>query len=206
MRGYVVALLILAGSSLADNSDWQRIADRDGIIVERRSVGGSSMRELRTAAHSPLPPAAIMATIWKQDEYVQFMPYLKRLDVLRDDGDTKVIYEQLRIPLAKDRDLTVRVTRTSLPDTGAYEIASLAVADEGPPETDDYVRVRTSVAGWRLTPAADGGTDVSYTIRTDAGGLMPVWILDAAQKNVTVKILRAMLDRAQQQNDAAAIR
>lgn len=173
MRGYVVALLVVAGISQADDSEWQRIADRDGIAIERRSAEDPSIREVRATARSPLPPAAIMATVWRHDEYVEFVPYLKRLDVLRDEGDAKLIYEQIRVPLVKDRDATIRVTRTFSPDTGTYEITSSAVADEGPPKSDDYVRVRTSVARWRLAPSADGGTAVTYTIRTDAGGRLP---------------------------------
>lgn len=198
MRAFVVvALAILSAAASAGDGNWQRVADQDGIVVESRTTSEAGVREVRATAHSPLPPSAIMATIWRHDEYVQFVPYLKRLDVLRDDGDSKLIYEQIRVPVAKDRDLTVRVTRTFSAATGTYEIASVAAPDEGPPPTDEYVRVRTSVAGWRLAPATEGGTAVTYTIRTDAGGLVPGWIVDAAQRNVTVKILRAMLDRAQ---------
>jgi ribosome-associated toxin RatA of RatAB toxin-antitoxin module len=185
-----VALLALLGA------DWERVGERDGITIDGRDTGRSRIRELRLTARSPVPPAAIMATIWRHDEYVQFLPYLKRLDVLRDDGDTKLIYEQIRVPVVRDRDMTVRVSRTRSSDT--YEVESTAVPDEGPPETRDYVRIRTSEAHWRLAPAADGGTDVTYTIRADAGGLIPAWIVDAAEKDAGVKILRAMLDRARQ--------
>jgi len=200
MRGHAVALLLLAGISLAADSEWAQLGERDGIVIERRSVDHSSIRELRLTGRSPVPPSALMATIWKHDEYAQFLPYLKRLDVLRDEGDAKLIYEQIRVPLVKDRDLTVRVTRTFSHHTGTYEVASLAVPNEGPPESHDYVRVRTSLARWWLAPAADGGTAVTYTIRTDAGGRLPAWIFDRIQKDAAVKILRAMLVRAQQKN------
>ncbi len=200
MRGHAVALLLLACTSQAGDGEWERLGEREGIVIERRSVGHSSIRELRLTARSPLPPAVLMATIWRHEEYAQFLPYLKRLDVLRDEGDAKLIYEQIRLPLVKDRDLTVRVTRTVSPDTGTYEVASLAVPDEGPPESRDYVRLRTSLARWSLAPGPDGGTAVTYTIRTDAGGRLPAWIFDAIQKDAAVKILRAMLDRARQKN------
>jgi len=85
----------------------------------------------------------------------------------------------------------VRVTRTVSPDTGTYEVASLAVPDEGPPESRDYVRLRTSLARWSLAPGPDGGT---------AGRRLRAWIFDAIQKDAAVKILRAMLDRARQKN------
>jgi ribosome-associated toxin RatA of RatAB toxin-antitoxin module len=196
--GYVAALVVVVAGIGQGDEGWERIADRDGITVERRNVEGSRMRELRASAHSPVPPTALMATLWKHDEYVRFLPYLKRLDVLGDGGDVKLIYEQFRVPFAKDRDATLRVTRKYSPDLETYDVSSLAVSDAGPPESDDHVRVRTSLARWRLAPASEGGTAVTYTIRTDAGGRLPAWIADAMQKSATVKVLRAMLDRARQ--------
>jgi ribosome-associated toxin RatA of RatAB toxin-antitoxin module len=201
MRTYVVALLALASVAPAADGQWQQLDQCDGITIERRSTWDSSIRELRLTASSPVPPAAMMATIWRHDEYVQFLPYLKRLDVLRDEGDAKLIYEQIHVPVVKDRDVTLRVTRTSSPDTGTYEVSSVAVPDEGPSESRDYVRVRTSLARWRLAPAVGGGTTVTYTLRTDAGGRLPSWIFDALQKDAGVKVFRAMLDRARQNRD-----
>jgi hypothetical protein len=192
----ILAFALLAGVGGADDAGWQHRGERDGIAIDERSSGDPPLRELRLTTRSPVPPAAIMATLWRHDEYVQFLPYLKRLDVLRDEGDTKLIYEQVRAPIVKDRDLTVRVTRTASADTGTYEITSVAVPDEGPPETRDHVRVRTSAARWHLAPAREGGTSVTYTIRADAGGLVPQWIVDTFERDAAIKILRAMLDRA----------
>jgi ribosome-associated toxin RatA of RatAB toxin-antitoxin module len=200
MLRYLIAALTLAAVALADDGGWQRIGDYDGIVIDRRAGEGSSIHEVRAAAHSPLPPAAIMATLWKHDEYVQFVPYLRRLDVLREEGDTKLIYEQVHVPPMKDRDTTLRVTRTFSPADGVYRLSSTAVPEEGPPESAAYVRVRTSASRWELAPAADGGTTVTYTIRTDAGGLVPAWIVNLAQRSATAKLVRAMLDRARRNN------
>jgi len=198
MRGVILVLLALASRVQAGAGAWEPLPERDGVVVERRDTGDPSVRELRLVARSPVPPAAVMATLWKHEDYVRFLPHLKRLDVLRDDGDTKLLYEQIRVPIVKDRDVTVRVTRTSSPDTGTYDVTGTAVPDEGPPESRDYVRVRTSHSHWSLAPTADGGTLVTYTIRIDPGGHLPSWIFDAIQKDVAVKTLRAMLDRARQ--------
>jgi ribosome-associated toxin RatA of RatAB toxin-antitoxin module len=201
MCARLLALLCLASLAHAvDDGAWERVTERDGLVIERRAVEGSAVRELRVTGHSPLPPATIMATLWKHEDYVQFVPYLKRLDVLRDDGDVKLIYQQIRVPLTKDRDSTVRVRRAFDPATGSWEVTSTAVPDEGPPASDDYVRVRTSEGRWRLVPSTDGGTSITYTIRTDAGGRLPAWIVNAAQKDVAAKLVQAMLDRAAHEN------
>jgi ribosome-associated toxin RatA of RatAB toxin-antitoxin module len=191
---WTLIVLLLTGVAHAD--DWRRVADRDGIVVESRSVDGSPIQEVRVTAHSPLPPAAIMSTLWKPKEYVEFIPYLKSVEVLRDDGDTRLVYEQIRVPVLKDRDVTVRVTRAFSPETG-WEMRSVAAPAEGPPESKDYVRVRMMEARWRLVP--DGtGTAVAYNIRTDVGPWIPAWIVNRGQRDITAKLVRAMLDRAQE--------
>src|SRR5437762_3124526 len=157
----LLAVLALAGVAHADGGDWERIADRDGVVIERRGVEGSSVREVRVTTRASLPPAAIMATLWKHEDYVRFVPYLRRLDVLRDDGDARLVYEQIHVPFLKDRDATVRFTRSFSAATGVYEVSSRAVPEEGPPEGEEYVRVRTSQAHWSLVPADDGGTAVT---------------------------------------------
>jgi hypothetical protein len=191
----LLALLVCATLARADDG-WKPVGVRDGITVEYRQVDGAPVREVRASTHSPLPPARIMKTLWRHEDYVQFVPYIKRLDILREDADTKLLYEQLNVPLLKDRDVTVRVTRRADPGTGTYEMTTEAAPDDGPPVRPDYVRVRTSKSLWRLVPATDGGTDVSYALRTDAGGLVPVWMANLAQKDATARFVRAVLERA----------
>ena len=196
MVPWLAIVVTLAGSAAAGERPWERVTERDGMVIEQRAVEGSSAREVRATVHSSLSSAALMATIWRHEEYVEFMPNLSRLDVLRDDGDSKLIYEQLDVPIVKNRDLTLRITRTFHRETGTYEISSEAVPDEGPPPSDEFVRVRTSTSRWRLVPAADG-TDVEYSLYTDGGGAVPGWMAKLILKEVTAKILRSMLDRAQ---------
>ena len=194
----MIVLLLLAPIALAgtDEGHWERVTERDGIVIERRIDDPSPVRELRAKTHSLLAPAAIMATLWKHEDYVHFVPYLRRVDVLRDEGDSRLVYEQIRVPLVKDRDTVLRFTRSFSTATGVYEMSSRAVPEEGPPEGNGYVRVRTSQAHWTLAPANDGGTELTYTLRTDMGGLVPAWIVNAAQKDAVAKLIRAMLDRA----------
>ena len=140
-----------------------------------------------------------MAVLWSHSEYPQFVPYVKRLEILRDDGDARLFYTQLSLPFVKDRDATMRTTRTQSPDTGAWEMTTVAAPDEGPPECETHVRIRMSISHWRLVPDGDG-TAITYMLRTDAGGLVPDWVANAAQKIATTKLIRAVLDRAARQD------
>lgn len=192
----LVAVLLLAAPALAGDAAWTRVGEHDGIVVERREVAGTHLHEVRASTHSPLPPAAILATLWTQQDFPRFVPYVDRVDVLEDDGDTKLFYEQLSIPLVRDRDVVLRAVRRVDATTGASEVVTRAVTDEGPPERRDHVRVRTSESHWELAPTGDGGCDVRYTIRTDVGGFLPAFVVNAAQRDATPKMMRAILDRA----------
>ena len=184
--------LVLTGALTARGGDG---AIYGKIAVEKRDVEGSALHEIRATLHAAVPPEAILTTLWKHDQYLEFIPYMKHLEVLRDDGDTRIVYEQLAAPLVKDRDLTLRVHRSIDPATGVCEFTSTAVPDEGPPENDDYVRVRTSTSRWQLVPSPDGGTDVTYTIRADGGGFTPDWMVNIAQRSAVPKLLRAVVAR-----------
>ncbi len=188
------AILLAPARPVLAEPAWRQVAVRDGMTIEARGVDGSAMREVRVSVHDALPPDAIMATLWRHEAYPEFVEFLEQVEVLRDDGDSKLVYERIRVPLGRDRDTTLHITRTRAGE--GWEVVSTAVPDEGPPPTAGYVRVRDSRSVWRLVPRAEGGTDVSYEIRTDAGGLLPGWIVARIQNSAAAKYVRAMLERA----------
>jgi hypothetical protein len=172
---------------------WRSVGVEEGIVLEAREVPGSALHEVRATVHAGSPPAALLAVLWRHEEQPQFLPHLKHVEVLRDAGDERVVYEQLEFPVLKDRDLVLRVRRTIDAATGTIDIRTEAVPDEGPPETSRFVRVRTSAGHWHLVPQA-GGTDVTYTIRSDVG--LPGWLVNRAQHEAVPDLVRAVLDRA----------
>ena len=185
--------------SIAWASDgWESVSHDEGVLVERRREPGSPFYEVRASTHSPFLPAVIFATLWKHEEYVEFVPYLKKLEILEQSAHAKVIYEQIKMPfLVSDRDYTVKITEEHDTTNGVIQIRVEAVPDEGPPEQPNYVRVKHIRGGWTLAPTPDGGSDVTYVIATNPGGTIPVWIINAAQKEATPNLLKAMLQRVE---------
>ena len=192
-RRLLLALSLVATLAIADDG-WQRVDEEHGVVVEARDIPGSSLHEVRATIHSDLPPATIAAVVWRYDEHDRFVPHLQHAEILRDAGDERIVYEQLAIPLLKDRDVVLRARRETAPE-GTIDIRTTAIADEGPPETSRFVRVRTSAGHWHLAPAG-AGTDVTYDIRTDVGGSVPAWIVNRAQREAVPDLVKAMLDRA----------
>jgi hypothetical protein len=190
----LLVLLLVATRALADDG-WRRVDEEHGIVVDARDVPGSSLHEVRASIHSELSPATIAAVVWRYEEHDRFVPRLEHAEVVRDVGpDERIVYEQLALPLLKDRDVVLRARRETAAD-GTIDIRTTAIDGEGPPPTSRFVRVQTSAGHWHLAPSA-GGTDVVYEIRTDVAGSVPAWIVNRAQREAVPDLVEAMLDRA----------
>lgn len=191
----LIACLFVA-SSRADDG-WRRVDVEDGIAIDAREVEGSTLHEVRATTHADVTPAALLAVLWHHEEHPKFVPHLLRVDVLRDAGDERVLYEEISIPVLKDRDVVLRTRRAVDPATGAIDVQTQSITDEGPPPSSRFVRVDSSAGHWHAEPSPGGGSDVTYTIRTDVGGRVPDWIVNRAQREAVPDLVRAMLKRAQ---------
>jgi len=178
--------------------DWESVAHDEGILVERRREPGTSFYEVRASTHSLFLPAVIFATLWNHQEYIEFVPYLKKLVILKQSEHEKVIYEQIKMPpLVADRDYTVKITAEHDAMNGVIQIRFVSISDEGPPEQPNYVRIKYIRGGWTLVPTSDGGSDVTYVIASHPGGTIPAWVINTAQKEATPNLLKAMLQRVE---------
>lgn len=200
MAGVITVILLVLASVPAASAPplvWQNVANKDGVLVERREQEGSRLFEMRATAESPLPPATIFATIWRHRDYPQFVPYLKRLDVLSEAGDERVTYEQIAVPLARDRDYTVRLERRADPAAQRYEIVFSSANDAGPRPDGTHLRVSAIRGRWLVEPGPSGqGSRLHYEIFSDPGGAIPAWLVNRAQGDGVANLVRAMLDRA----------
>jgi hypothetical protein len=59
------------------------------------------------------------------------------------------------------------------------------------------VRVKHIQGGWTLELTSDGGSEVTYVVASHPSGTIPAWIINAAQKEATPNLLKAMLQRVE---------
>jgi hypothetical protein len=193
-------LLGFARPSAGDPAEtgWRVVWKASGLLIERRA-GEGALYEVRATAESPLAPAAIFETLWKQREHPQFVPHLKRLDLLSESEGERLTYEQVEVPLARDRDYTVRLQRRVNPEAQRYEITFATANEAGPPPDGQHVRVRTIRGRWLVEPGPQGrGATLRYEVFTDPGGQLPSWLLNRVQGTAVAQLVRAMLQRAQE--------
>ncbi len=203
--GLVAAALLLAVAS-TEGADWEKLSDKAGLLVERRPVAGSQAYEVRVTARSPVSPAAIFNTLWNHREYSLFIPHLKHLDILSDTGNERVVYEQVAIPLARDRDYTVRLQKRVDATAQRYEILFVAENEAGPPPDGRHVRVQHIRGSWTVEPEADGkGSLLRYALFTEPGGAIPAWMANRAQRETAADLVAAVLKRARE-NEIARLK
>ena len=198
--------ILLGGSPVGASATWEPVTTVEGMRVERRPLPGTERYEVRVVAFAPLPPHLIFETLWRHQEYPAFVPYLKHLTILQEAPNAKVIYEQLTMPLAQDRDYTVKVTAERDPETGRIQVAFVSAPEAGPPAQRGYVRVTAIHGSWTLAPTPDGGALVTYVVSSDPGGALPAWLVNMGQRKAAPALVKAMLDRVKHNLDYAAAR
>src|SRR5262245_44887666 len=87
-----VLLISMAGAEHA----WETVSHDAGILVERRREPETPFYEVRVSTHAPFPPSVLFATLWKHEEYIEFVPHLKKLEILTQSAQEKILYEQIR--------------------------------------------------------------------------------------------------------------
>jgi hypothetical protein len=198
---WLLATALVAGghSSAGAAADWTVLSHKDGLLIERRAQENSSLYEIRATTQSSLSPGAIFDTIWKQQEHPQFIPHLKRLDLLSEAGDERLTYEQVEVPLARDRDYTVRLHKRVDPEAHRYEIVFTTANDAGPPPDRNHVRVPSIRGRWLIEPGPDGkGSALRYEVLSEAGGSLPTWVVNQVQGDAVAKLVRAILQRTRE--------
>ncbi len=194
----VLCLVLAAGGA------WELLAEEDGVRVERRPGKQEGLYQLRVTAHAPVEPEVLFATLWAHHEFTQFVPHLKHLEVLENDGKQKLVYQQVSMPVFDDRDYTLRVKAVRDEATRVYESRFETANALGPPPAEDHVRIPVIEGRWVVAPGEAGGCDVTYEVYSDPGVNLPGWLVRRAQQDAAPELVRAMIARAQKKKPSPA--
>ncbi|MDB4965433.1 MAG: hypothetical protein JWN44_1122 [Myxococcales bacterium] len=188
----LAALVSSAPAIAAADDGWQKVRDKDGITLEKRSVEGSRFLDYRARTHTTVSPDAAVKKIWGGigDEK---SPTIKRRAVVQRSVDEVVVYDQIRAPVVTDRDVIIRIRKITDAHTGGYEIQFQSTTELGPPPAEGYVRLPMVRGGWRIEPDGAGGSNVAYTCYSEPGGAVPAFMVRGTQQdNVLEEFERVM--------------
>jgi START domain len=196
--GLALALGLAASPAMADEAGWSRVVERDGIVVDARSVPGSSVDEVRAETEIAVAPTRVFAVLLDSDHFVEFMPYIVEAStVARETSSVWYLYQRISPPFVSDRDYTLRQKSSEDPQHGRYELQWEAANSRGPAARDGVVRVENCTGAY-VVQGIDSGerTRLTYRLRTDPGGSIPKWLANQANRESVPALLQAIARRS----------
>lgn len=170
-------------------------AGRDGpLVIFKRQLPQKVAPIVRITAEVPdLTPAQLFAAAWDVPTQLAWVPRLKRLTVLKAAENEWVIYEQVKIPVAKDRDYVLRLSAVARGPEGRYVIKAEPPPQVLQPLDPEHIRMTDLWSQWTFTATAAGGTALSYESYGDPAGELPAWLKKSAAVRGPSDFVKALI-------------
>jgi hypothetical protein len=145
------------------------------------------VREIRATGTIDQPLPRLLAVLRDVEHYPDFMPPTEKVEVLRQDADTRWAHITINPAWISRRDYCVQIRWTRFPD-GSMGSRWVQFEDGCPSPQKGVVRHLRTEGTWRLRALDDGHTFVEYQAITDPGGSVPAWLINRG----TAKAMRGM--------------
>jgi len=172
---------------------WEKVSNSDGILVERRTVPGSNLKEFRGRGVVDAALPRVLAVLQDAPHRTEWMSDCSSSYVIEENHEkrTQIAYHRTKAPWpVADRDsinraeihLDVENRRIVLPFEGIAH-------PKGPP-VKGVVRMPFIRGHWILTAVRGGkATEVEYQVHANPGGSLPDWIANLASKKLPQQTL-----------------
>lgn len=171
---------------------FKEVSRGDYGVLMKREVKGSPYPEHRVEVLTELSVPQLCDAVFAMGSSGD-TPGLKLHTSVRDEGDVRVVYEQLAIPVVSNRDYAMTVARWPKLEGGKCRIRFRATNDAAPPLPKDFVRMDKLWGEWRFEPAEGGKTKLTYTMFSDPSGSVPPFLVQGSLISaVKDSVLRAL--------------
>jgi hypothetical protein len=194
--------LALAMPALAAGP-WRVVGEEDGVRVEQRDADSGPFGELRLVAKSEAALETLCDVVWGDGKIDPNEPNLKHREVLEEQPNMRITYEQVAVPVVADRDYVVK--RTRMVSKNSCQVAFESVTDRGPKSQPGHVRIPRFYGSWTVRPTAHGSM-VTYVIYSDPGGGVPPALARGPQRNAAKEWMRMILAKARRAEPRTAVR
>jgi len=191
-----LANLVGSSPARADTSDWVQLSKNDSLAVFARSHPGCPIKELRAVGAIDAPNWVVKNVIDGVEDYPSFMPYTTTTKIIERKLNQIISYLRLDPPFVGARDVTVSVScQAQKRDDGttSYHVRWEPINSRGPDPSPGVTRITLDQGSWILEPT-DGGkkTIATYTILTDAGGGLPAFVINFANRQGVENLFSAI--------------
>ena len=164
------------------------------LVIRKRQLPDAVAPIVLVSVRVPdLRPEQLFAVAWDVRTQARWAPRIKLLEILRADANEWIIYEQVDVPVTKDRDYVLRLQATARGEGGLYQIKASAPPGYPRPLDPQHVRMTDLWSQWNFRPEPTGGTLVSYESYGDPAGSLPGWLKKAAAERGPVDFVKALL-------------
>lgn len=174
---------------------WQFVKQSDGIVVERRVVGGSSLKEFRGRAEIAAPVSSILAVFSDVPRAVEWMDSCNGSRTIAELSDRDyIVYNRTHAPWpVADRDVVLRDSVTFDEAAKKVQLDFWSVDDARMPAVAGVVRMPFLRGHWTLWPSADGTTTrVEYQVHANPGGRLPDWIVNYVSRELPYSTIEGL--------------
>jgi hypothetical protein len=185
-----LAFALLVAATPPPASPWTKLAESNGVVVEKRRLGGGTLVRGRTELpHSASEVAAILRDL---EGFAHWIPSLSTWKVIEKSETEAIVYARhnLAWPM-DDRDYCVRYTWKEAP-SGGYTLRAKATKDRAPPPEDGVIRLEHVQSEWVVAPSGTDRSSVTYTYYGELGGSIPQSIETEAWKREPPKVFEAL--------------
>ncbi|MBN2616030.1 MAG: hypothetical protein JXR71_10100 [Bacteroidales bacterium] len=172
---------ILLGAEVPEktNSTWKKVKDSDGIVVYTQTSDSTDLKRVKVLTEARAPLSSMVALIKDVKNQKNWFYMYKGGEILKVFGPKHwIFYGQANAPWpVTDRDFVTDVVLHQCPETKVVTITSHSLPDYYPKQKD-FVRVPYAYSQWTFTPQKDGNVKISLIVEINAGGHIPLWVMN----------------------------
>lgn len=193
-----IAFLFAAVSLSAafGDSAWQRKTEKDGIVIETRTVPGSDFREFRASMRAKTSLEKAVAVMEDIPGYTGWMKDCKEARRIKQlSAGTGIIYslQDTPWPIAP-REAVVKYSFNRTGNPPAIVIA-LEAAPDALPLNSGRVRISRLRGYWKFFQTGPDSVEIVYSLHSEPGGNLPGWAVAAMVAHLPFETLRKLRDR-----------
>ena len=193
---FLIAALVLCGSQLSAEEEWDLKRDRDGIQVHTRSVSGSPYDEVRAeTVVQGVRLSSLVALVMDADACAAWADRCAESYVVDTLSDTEaLVYTHNDLPFpVKDRDVVSHARWEQDPETFTVRMVSEAVSGYVE-EQRGRQRLTEANVSWQFVPLADGSIRVINQAHINPGSNLPGWITNMLLIDTPFETMKAYLE------------
>jgi len=191
--------LFLIAQSFAQTDDWQLVSSDENIEVFTRQTEESDFKEVRVKAVFHVSTDKLMETLNDVENYSKWVYKCKdSYKVKINNKNDYIYYSETQMPtLIANRDLVIHSKQWMDEKTGIAWSVSKSKQSFMDSKLG-IIRIEEFESKWKIEPINPTKTAIDYTIRTNPGGKLPVWLVNmgvTVGPVQTMKNLRQIIEK-----------